>query len=130
MNKTLIVAGIVIFLIVSWLTGFVTELNKDVDVSYGFHEKELILGKKGDGIQDLSTLSLEERKKVWNNSPLKEEMLSLFPNFSEMQDLVESEVEESGEFKEKLLSHISKIKEDYIGGALREESAKASLSNF
>jgi len=138
MNGTMVFAGVVIFIIVSWLTGFVNDLNDDVDVSYGFHEKALLTGDKshytvdmnGREVLQLHTLSMQEKKNLWNHSLLKEDMLALFPNFSEMNYFVNNQVEDDGFFKKKLLEHISAVQEAYIGGSLSDEQAKVKLSNF
>ena len=138
MNGTMVFAGVVIFIIVSWLTGFVNELNEDVDVSYGFHEKALVTGDKshytvdtnGREVLQLHTLSMQEKKNLWNNSLLKEDMLTLFPNFSEIEYFVNNQVEDDGLFKEKLLNHIRAVQEAYIGGSLSDEQAKLKLSHF
>lgn len=138
MNGTMVVAGVVIFIIVSWLTGFVNELNEDVDVSYGFHEKALVTGDKshytvdtnGREVLQLHTLSMQEKKNLWNHSLLKEDMLALFPNFSEIEYFVNNQVEDDGLFKEKLLTHIGAVQEAYIGGRLSDEQAKSMLSHF
>lgn len=125
MNKTILVVGVVIFFIVSWLTTFIGELNDEVDVSYGYHEKELITGEQSIN----STLSIDENKKIWINSPIKDKMLSLFPRFTEMKEFIEMNLDDS-DFKSKLLTHIDTINERYIGGELNPESAKASLVKF
>ena len=138
MNGTMVFAGVVIFIIVSWLTGFVNELHDDVDVSYGFHEKALLTGDKsnytvdenGREVLQLHTLSMQEKKNLWNNSLLKEDMLALFPNFSEMEYFIKNQVEDDGLFKEKFLSHIGAVQEAYIGGIISEDRAKERLSNF
>jgi hypothetical protein len=138
MNGTLIFAGVVIFIIVSWLTGFINKINDDVDVSYGFHEKAVVTGDKshyrvdmnGREVLQLHVLSMEEKKKVWNSSILKKDMLALFPNFSEMHDFVMNQVEDDGLFKKELLEYIDSIEEAYIGGTMSDEQVKLKLSNF
>ena len=138
MNGTMVVAGVVIFIIVSWLTGFVNDLNEDVDVSYGFHEKALVTGDKshytvdtnGREVLQLHTLSMQEKKNLWNHSLLKEDMLALFPNFSEMEYFITNQVEDDGLFKKKLLNHLNSVQEAYIGGRLSDEQAKSTLSHF
>jgi len=138
MNRTMIFAGIVIFVIVSWLTGFVNTLNEDVDVNYGFQEKAFVTGEKsntlvnsqGDEVLLLSKLSLQEKKNRWTNSILKNDMLALFPQFSEMRYFVENHIEDDGAFKQELLEHINSVELEYIGGSLTGQSAKASLSKF
>jgi len=138
MNGTMVFAGVVIFIIVSWLTGFVNNLNKDVDVNYGFHEKALLTGDKshytvdmnGKEVLQLHALSMQEKKNLWNHSLLKEDMLALFPNFLEMTYFVNNQVEDDGLFKKKLLEHINSVQESYIGGSLSDEQVKLKLSNF
>ena len=136
MNGTMIFAGVVIFVIVSWLTGFINELNDDVDVRHGFHEKAVITGDKsnyrvdenGKEILQLQTFSMQEKKDLWNNSVLKADMLALFPDFSEMEYFINNQIEDDGLFKQELLEHVKHVEDEYIGGALSEERAKASLS--
>jgi len=138
MNKTIIVAGIIIFGIVSWLTGFVNTLHEDVDVNYGFQEKVLVDGNSrntvinsnGDEVLVLTQLSLQEQKKIWNSSILKDDMLELFPRFSDMRYFVENHIEDEGDFKEVLLSHIDMVASKYIGGSLSGQGAKVALSQF
>jgi len=138
MNRTMIFAGVVIFIIVSWLTGFVNELHDDVDVSYGFHEKAVLTGDKsnyrvdvnGREVLQLQTLSMQEKKNLWNHSTLKNDMLALFPDFSEIDYFINNQVEDDGLFKQELLDHINHVEEEYIGGSISEEQAKASLLKF
>ena len=138
MNKTVIFFGIIIFIIISWLVGFVNELHDDVDVNYGFNEKTMIEGdmknykldSNGNEILELSTLSLEDKKRLWNNSPLKEEMINLFPDFSEMKYFIENRIDDDGVFKRKLLTHTQSVQEKYIGGGMSGESAKNMLSHL
>ncbi|SFV58585.1 hypothetical protein MNB_SV-14-1060 [hydrothermal vent metagenome] len=138
MNKTMIFAGVVIFLIVSWLTGFVNELNDEVDVSYGFNEKAIVTGDNSNYIVDvngkevlqLDKLSMQEKKNLWNSSLLKKDMLELFPNFLEMQNFIDNHIEDDGLFKKELLEHLKSVEEEYIGGIISEEQAKARLLEF
>lgn len=125
MNKTLVIVGVIVVSIVYWLTGFINGLNDEVDVSYGFHEKELITGEKVIN----STLSIEENRKIWNSSPLKKEMLALFPKFQEMKEFVNNNIEDDT-FKNKLITNIDNVQEQYIGGKLTPNSAKAYLSKL
>jgi hypothetical protein len=138
MNGTMVFAGVIIFIIVSWLTSFVNELNDDVDVSYGFHEKAVLTGEKsnytvdinGKEVLELNTLSMQEKKNLWNSSILKADMLEEFPNFSEIHYIVDNQLKDEGLFKKKLLNHINAVQEAYIGGTLSDEQAKLKLSNF
>jgi hypothetical protein len=136
MNRTMVFAGIVIFVIVSWLVGFINTL--DVDVNYGFQEKAIIIGDnsnymvntQGNEVLQLHKLSYKEKRELWNNSLLKEDMLTLFPRFSEMKYFIENHIEDDGTFKESLLEHLNRVELQYIGGSLTGQSAKATLSKF
>jgi len=140
MNGTIVFTGIVIFVIISWLTGFVNTLNEDVDVNYGFQEKALVTGdksntvvnSKGDEVLLLSKLSLQEKKKLWESSIFKNDMLALFPQFSEMRYFIKNHIEDDDNdgFKQEILEHINDVELEYIGGSLTGQSAKASLSKF
>ncbi|CAA6800566.1 MAG: Unknown protein [uncultured Sulfurovum sp.] len=138
MNRTVILGLVMISLIMFWLVGFVNTLHDDVDVSHGFQEKTLATGAKSHGTvniygtEDLvfSELSEQEKKRLWNSSDLKVEMLKLFPHFVRMKSFVDQNVEEEGAFKELLISHIEEIELEYIGGSLSGEKAQQALSAF
>ena len=138
MNRTVILGGIMISLIVFWLIGFVNTLHDDVEVSHGYNEKALATEKTmhttiniyGDEVLLLNKLSLEEKKRLWNTSDLKIEMLELFPHFIKMKNFVETYVEDDGIFRKKLLSNIEYVEFEYVGGSFSEEKAKRFLSNF
>ena len=129
MNKNMIFAGIIIALIVYWLIGFVNSLEDEVNVSHGFEEKALITNNSNDMLL-LSTLSVKEKKRLWNDSNLKTEMIALFPHFIEMKTFVEEYVEDDGRFKQQILSNIEDVEFEYVGGGLSGEKAKAKLLDF
>jgi len=133
MNGTVIFSGIVIFFIVSGLISFVNDLQENIDVKSSYTKdtsEYYITNAFGDEILTLTGLSLEEKKRIWRDSELKNEMLELFPNFIEMKRLIEERIEADAIFKELLLKHLSNIEEQYIGGVSNGQSAKASLSSF
>jgi len=138
MNKTVIFFGTVIFFIISWLVGTVNNLHDDVDVSYGFNEKSIVAGdmknykldNSGNKILELSTFSLDEKKRLWSQSSLKEEMIELFPDFSEIKYFIENRIEDDGSFKNELLVHVEHVQENYIGGGVTGTKAKIMLSHL
>ncbi|RUM71303.1 MAG: hypothetical protein DSZ07_00735 [Sulfurovum sp.] len=134
MYKRIIFVGVIAFAIVSLVTIIVNELTRKVDVSYGFHEKELMRGDNnyiidvnGKEVLQFQTLSMQEKKNLWNNSTLKDDMLTLFPNFSEIKYLIKNQIEDDGLFKQELLNYIDSVREEYISGRLSSKQAKASL---
>ena len=138
MKQTVVFFGVVIFLIVFWLIGFVNNLQDEVDVGHGFEEKttvessskNYIVNSSGNEVLLLNKLSLAEQKKLWNKSPLKEDMLELFPEFSEMKYFVNEHIEDDGFFKKELLKYINRVEVRYISGTLTGIKAKSMLSNF
>jgi hypothetical protein len=135
MSKTVISFGVIVFLIISWLIGFVDKLDEEVDVNYGFNEKAMVEGNYkldsiGNEVLELSTLSLAEKKRLWNQSQLKEEMINLFPNFSEIKYFIENRLEDDGSFKHELLTYVEHVQDNYIGGGMSGKKAKIMLSNF
>jgi len=138
MNKTVIFFGVGIFLIITWLVGFIKQLNEDVDVSYGFNEKVIVTGdmknyrldSSGNEILELDKLSLQEKKKLWNNSTLKEEMILVFPNFEEIKYFIKNRIEDDGSFQHLLLTHVEDVENNYIAGEMTGNRAKSMLSNL
>ena len=127
MNSSMIFGLVIIGAIVYWLIGFVHGLDEEVDVSYGYNEKRLVGGEE---LLMNGSLSLNEKKKLWANSTLKQEMIGLFPNFSEMNYLVEDKVGETGQFKKELLNHIDKIQKEFMSGKISASLAKEKLGNY
>jgi len=135
---TVIFVGLILVAIISFLINSVNSLHDDVDVNYGFNEKTMIAGDSGEYTVDsqgnevlkLHSLSFKEQKNMWNNSMLKEDMVSLFPNFSEIKYFIDEHIEDDGKFKQELLKHVERVELEYIGGNVKEQSAKATLSQF
>jgi hypothetical protein len=137
MNRTVILGGIMISLIVFWLIGFVNTLHDDVDVVHRLNKKDSSSNKSyttinsyGDEVLSLNTFSMKEKKRLWNNSNLKIEMLQLFPHFIEMKTFVEEHIKDDGTFKDEILTNIENVEFEYIGGSMSAEKAKSALSNF
>ena len=138
MNQTVAFFSVVIFLIVFWLIGFVDSLQDEVDVNYGFNEKRIVEGSSknytvnssGNEVLLLNKLSLNDKKKLWNQSVLKRDMLNLFPDFSEMKYYINEHIEDDGDFKSELLEHLKSVEVKYISGGLTGKKAKSMLSDF
>lgn len=139
MNGTVIFGGVILFFIISGLVTFINELHDDVDTSYSSkkmsHAKEeysqlYTVNMYGEMTLVLTGLSERKKIKIWKESLLLEEMLKLFPNFTDMKRVVENRLVDDGSFKDKLLEKIMNIEDRYIGGLETGESARASLSQF
>jgi len=140
-KQTVAFFGVVIFLIVAWLVGFIDKLQGDVDVSHGFNEERAVMGEgeysknyrvnsSGNEVLILNKHSLVKQKELWNKSGLKEDMLELFPDFSEIKYFINEHIEDDGSFKNELLGHVKKVEVKYISGTLTGRKAKVMLSNF
>jgi len=133
-----IFVGLILVAIISFLINSINTLQDGTDVNYGFQENVELHGdngkysidSQGNEILKLHSLSFQEQKKLWNNSVLKEDMVALFPNFSEIKYFIDEHIEDDGKFKQKLLKHVEKVELEYIGGNIKEQSAKATLSQF
>lgn len=83
----------------------------------------------GQNILDVTDISLTEQMKAWDNSPLKQEALSQFPDFIEMKSFIKERVR-----GDSLISHlttaIDKIQADFFAGAIDAESAKRRLGKI
>jgi len=137
MKQTVIFFAIVIGLFIYWFMGTMNNIIDDTDVSIGFNEKAVVTGSKsaieynanGNEVIVFNGVSIKEKKRLWNNSDLKVEMVELFPNFSEMKYFVEEHIEDD-DFKKLLLSHVEDVEFKYIGGSLTVAEAKQELSNI
>ena len=138
MNKTLIIASIILFFLISGLISFINDLNSEVDVKHGFertdnsHKSATDYGMNeyGEEVLLLDKFKEKEKKLVWEKSIFHEEMLSFFPQFEEMRQLVHERVKESGTFKERLIERINSVENEYIAGQLDAKSAKKALAHF
>jgi len=138
MKKTIVVAATLITLFYLWFTDTINHVIDDTDVSYGFKEKALVsdssipisFDSDGNEVIVLNDISLEEKKRLWNNSDLKKEMLALFPKFIRMKNFIEVHVESDNSFKELLIKHISSVEHKFIVASMSAEEARRELSKF
>lgn len=80
----------------------------------------------GREILDLTDTPISIQVQAWNNSQLKTEFLTLFPNFPEMKSFVIERVRGDA-LKERLTNSIDETESQYLSGALNAEQAKRSL---
>ena len=138
MNGTVIVGGVIIFFIISGLITSINKLHDEVDASpkYGSSERIADYNKLqsvniyGEIILKFTEVKESQKRKIWNESFLNQEMLELFPNFTDMKQIVENRLVDDGLFKKELLEKLDTIEDRYIGGLETSQSAKAALSSF
>jgi len=138
MNGTVIVGGVIMFFIISGLISFINKLHDDVDVSPKYSSSEQIskynklqsVNIYGEIILKFTEVKESQKRKIWNESFLNQEMLELFPNFTDMKQIVENRLVDDGLFKKELLEKLDTIEDRYIGGLETSQSAKTALSRF
>lgn len=74
---------------------------------------------------------MPENKKfvVWNESSLKYEMLSYFPNIHLMEEFFQDRIEDNGKFKTHFLNHMREAHGDYIGAIITKEEFIKAINN-
>lgn len=127
MNGSMIFALAVIGAIVYWLIGFVNQLDDEVDVSYGYNERRAVGGEE---FENMNSLSVSEQKKRWNSSETKKEMISLFPNFTEMEFLIDDKLGDSSSFKQGLLKELGEVQRAFMSGKISADGAKEKLRSY
>lgn len=137
MNRAISLLIIVVLLMISGFMNYADYLQQKIDNSMKLSkiekfksEKYCIVNLEGEKILLLSEFSEAEKKEIWNESILKHEMMTFFPNFIKMTLFVNRQVVDNGLFKEELLTNIKHTEEQYIGGVITGQSAKETLSTF
>ena len=78
----------------------------------------------GDPVLNVSSVPTKKAWKIWNDSPLREEMLAYFPDFERMKEYVRERVVGSS-FKQELFDKIGHVQQEYMTGNLSDLDAKA-----
>ncbi len=90
-----------------------------------YHRKDSI----GQPILDLTLAPQENHINIWHRSPLKQEFLSLFPNFSAMKNFAKDRI--IGEdFQNRLLAEVTAAEDDYFTGKTSQREAEERLERF
>jgi hypothetical protein len=137
MNGTVIFGIIALFFILSGLVNFINDLQDEVDQPKSYDKSTQLKNEDyynfnvvGEQTILLSGLSKSKKRELWNSSNLKNEMMNFFPDFSLMHEFVEERIIDDSDFKQKLLDKINSVEEEYIGGTLTGQRAKATLSSY
>jgi len=88
-----------------------------------YHKKDF----NGDNVLDLSTLSLEEGTTVWIDSDIKSNIISNFPNFDAMKQMIENQLVDSAT-KTFLLEKFSEVEAKYLSGEMSSSDANNMLT--
>ena len=93
------------------------------------YEKYYKTDINGDDILSLIGVSLIKAKSVWRESPLKYNILSYFPDFDMMNQMIENQIQES-QFKTFLVHKFKKIEGDYLDGAITLDQARLACESI
>jgi len=83
----------------------------------------------GDTVLVYSDTPIQNRIGVWKRSPLHEDYLNLFPNFSEMELFVDDRVHDD-ELKGRILKQLKKISSSFFSGTIGAIQAKEDLDKI
>jgi len=83
----------------------------------------------GQQVLDLEGVPPGECKEIWYESPLRKELLKLFPDFDAMREFAKERFLPSA-FQRKLLKRIDATEEDYIDGSINFLQVTKRLSHL
>lgn len=136
MRSELLLLVVVASLFGYFLLGYVKKSEGEGDVSvFGqkaslkedatFHHKDSI----GQLILDVSGTSDDKRMGIWKRSPLHDQFMTLFPNFTAMRDFVQDRI--VGEaLQQLLLKQIGTVEDDFFSGKITQREAKEKLDQL
>ncbi len=133
MDKNLIIFALVGIGFFYLITNFVNDLQDDnsklQSESYKTKksfERYYTTDSIGRSVLSLEGATETMQQKVWHESSLRSEMLSLFPKFEEMKAFLDDRVH--GEpIKSKIKDAIDKIEDDFLTGKISSDEAKRRL---
>jgi hypothetical protein len=128
----IIAAGIGFYLLTNIIGKFKEEDNRlmnDQEIQKQEDMKGYRTDVVGDTVLVYRDTSIQNRIGVWKRSPLHEEYLNLFPNFSEMELFVDDRVQDD-ELKAKILKQLKKISGDFFSGTVGAIQAKEDLDKI
>ena len=133
--------GLIIFIaigvILSYiLVGFIGDLQDEDDKlmtqekmiakeDMSYHEKDVV----GQTILVFSNGSCEKKIGVWKRSPLHQEFMDFFPNFSEMKTFIGDRIIDA-EFQQRLTKQVDDVEDAFFSGEITQEQAKEKLDAF
>lgn len=115
-----------------FITNFVGEIQEDDKFQneeykqkhqYDQYQSTDSIGRE---ILDMTDAPVSTQVQAWNNSELKTEFLTLFPDFSEMKVFVKERVR-GDVLQVRLTKDIDYVETQYLSGEINAEQAKRSL---
>lgn len=120
---------------VYFVTSFVDKIQDDERYeNSGYSEKigdkdtqYQALNSVGDRILDLSLLNEKKQIMVWNQSEIKDEFLTNFPNFLDMREFINDRVV-GDTLQKRLIETIDTIEERFIAGEIGADKVKREFN--
>jgi len=118
------------------ITTFVGDIQKEDDKEYQYNKTQTAKYAKyqtvdsvGQEVIDVTDASSTMQIEVWDHTDLKNEFISLFPNFSEMRFFIKDRIV-GKELQNKLLKMLAEVEDGVISGAMSVKQAKKKLSSL
>ena len=102
--------------------------NDTSSISYKGYDDYIKKSASGDDVLDLSGLPLSKAKRIWAQSPIKDDVLDKLPDFDLAKQIVKNELADSS-FKEYILKKLSDLGDKYLSGDIDLLKAKNIISN-
>ena len=118
------------------VTNFIGDIQEDDDKyrNDGYNEEQKYDKYKtvdsiGQDILDLTGADANTQFEAWNKSLLKEEFLTLFPNFSAMKDFANERIR-GKILQDKLINLTNDMEDKFFSGTITAEQAKRELGSI
>jgi len=123
---------IIIFLIEILVVFYFVEMDKIDGILKTTKQESLYvcnisINENGEELLILNGVSENKKILMWQNSPIKKEIIEYFPNMQKIYNEIENRVVDDGEFKERLLEYIDYIQGEFLSGNITQQELKKSL---
>ena len=119
-----------------FVTTFIGDIQKE-DEAYrndGYNQEHMYdkyqsSDSIGQDVLDVTGAPIATQIAAWNSSLLKDEFLTLFPNFLDMSTFAEERVRGDA-LKNKLIHTVSSVEDAFFSGTMNAEQAKRKLGSL
>ena len=119
-----------------FITTFIGDIQED-DEKYrnkGYiqehkYDKYQTVDEIGQDILNLLGADVGTQVAAWNNSQLKDELITLFPDFGDMKNFVKDRIKGDA-LSTKLLAQIKSVEDKFFSGTMTADQAKQELSSL
>jgi hypothetical protein len=83
----------------------------------------------GNHVLIFNDIAEDKKLAIWQESSLKEEMISFSPNIQLMEEFFQDRVEDNGVFKRKFLNYMQESHDEYVGTLITKEEFDEKILN-